>query len=767
MGYRQSHLELLLALAGAISPAVHAPGNPPVDFAGNIAPIFERHCIRCHQPANKQGELSLATFADLAEGGYVVPGEPEESHLLQVVSFVDDQKPMMPKEGEPLSTTDVELLREWISQGADWPDSIVVRERSKADRSWWSLQPLSTIEPPMDGIPSDWAANPIDRFIYSRLSAANLQPSPPADRRTLIRRLTFDLTGLPPTPQAIEAFEQDSSPDAYERLVDRLLDSPHFGEQWGRHWLDVVRFGESTGFEVNHIIDNAWPYRDYVIKSLNADKPFDRLVIEHLAGDAVAPGDPDTEVALTFLVCGPADIVGNQDAVQAAQIRADTIDEIIRTAGEAFLGLSVGCARCHDHKFDPISQQDYYRLYATFAGVHHDDRVVATDARKRARELALTPLEAEKKKLLEEKAARENGSGQSDDELANRLAVLDHQIASIPALPLLRVGRFEQPPGPQFVFVRGDAQRKGDPVTAASMSTLTNVTAGFELNGDAPEQARRLALARWIVAADNPLTPRVLVNRLWHYHFGTGIVATPSDFGFMGQRPSHPELLDWLARQLVEGGWRMKQLHKQIVMSQTYRQSGANRPDASKVDSDSRLLWRFPPRRLAAEEVRDTILEIAGVLDTRHGGPGFRLYRYTRDNVATYTPLDDFGPETYRRAVYHQNVRASHIDVLSDFDAPDCAYSTARRTPTTSPGQSLVLMNHSFTMQMAAAFADRLTKEAGLDRLQGQIERAFQLALGRPPDGEEFAAARNLAEQHGLRAFCRALLNSSEMIYID
>jgi len=769
MTSQRFRLKLFLAHLWAMVSATAAAATPTVDFARDIAPIFEQHCIRCHQTVGKKGDLSLATVADLAANEYVVPGEPDDSYLLEVVTAATGERPQMPKEGPPLSEDKVALLRTWIAEGAYWPDSVVVREKSKADRSWWSLRPLDRSELPAAGIPADWAANPIDRFNYARLASANLRPNRPADRRALIRRVTYDLTGLPPTPEEIDAFVRDESPNAYETLVDRLLASPRYGEQWGRHWLDVVRFGESSGFEVNHVIDNAWPYRDYIIQSLNDDKPFDRLVIEHLAGDAVGAGDPAVEVGLTFLVCGPLDIVGNQDAVQAAQIRADTIDEIIRATGEAFLGLTVGCARCHDHKFDPISQQDYYQLYATFAGVYHADRIVATDDQKREQAKNLAPLELQKAKLVEERAAREKAreNGKPPEELDPQIAEVDKRIAKLSTLPSLRVGRFEQPAEPQCVFERGDAQRKGEQVVPASLSTLAEVSMTYELPTDAPEQARRLALARWIVAADNPLTPRVLANRLWQHHFGTGIVGTPSDFGYMGEKPSHPELLDWLAARLLAEGWRLKPLHKLIVTSQTYRQSSAYRADAALADSDSRLLWRFPPRRLAAEEVRDTFLQIAGVLDGGRGGPGFRLYQYSRDNVATYTPLESFGPETYRRSVYHQNARASRVDVLSDFDAPDCAYSTSRRIRTTTPSQALALMNHSFTLGMATSFAERLKKEAGVDNSSAQIERAFQLGFGRAPDADEGQAASKLLEQHGLRAFCRALLNSSELIYLN
>jgi hypothetical protein len=299
------------------------------------------------------------------------------------------------------------------------------------------------------------------------------------------------------------------------------------------------------------------------------------------------------------------------------------------------------------------------------------------------------------------------------------------------------------------------------------MSGLAKCTKSYALAGDAPERERRKALAQWLVAADNPLTPRVLANRLWQFHFGTGIVGTPSDFGYMGERPTHPELLDWLAKRLVTEGWRLKAMHKLIVMSQTYRQSSAYRDDAAKVDGDSRLLWRFPPRRLSAEEIRDTILFVSGKLDERMGGPGFRLYQYTRDNVATYTPLESIGPETYRRSVYHQNARASRVDLLSDFDAPDCAFSTSRRVPTTTPSQALALMNHGFTMAMAEALAKRLSSATDASNYDGQIKLGFKLVFGRDPTRAEQAAAAALVGKHGMRAFCRGLLNSSELIYVN
>lgn len=721
MMFRRPPLATLCTLGASLCASIvgGALAKSPVDFGRDVAPVFEQHCIRCHQPSNRKAGLSLATVVDLKTKEYLVAGDPDASYLAEVVTAAAGEKPLMPKEGAPLSAQEITTLRDWIREGAHWPEGVVVKDRAKADQNWWSLRPLIAVEPPSTGIPPEWNRNPIDRFIYARLAAAGLRPNPPADRQTLIRRVSYDLTGLPPTPEEAATFVGDDSPNAYERLVDRLLASPRYGEQWGRHWLDVARFGESTGYEVNHLIDNAWPYRDYIIRSFNEDKPFERMVVEQLAGDAVASGDPAVEVALTFLVCGPFDIVGNADLVQAAQIRADTVDEMIRATSEAFLGLTVGCARCHDHKFDPISQRDYYSLFATFAGVYH----------------------------VETKPA-------SGD-------------VSKSAAPAAHIGRFEQPIGKQCIFERGDAQRKGEAVVPASMSTLATATTGYALAADAPERGRRKALAEWLVAADNPLTPRVLANRLWQFHFGTGIVATPNDFGYMGERPMHPELLDWLAKRLVREGWRLKAMHRLIVTSQAYRQSSAYREDGGKVDGDSRLLWRFPSRRLSAEEIRDTILLVSGKLDERMGGAGFRLYQYTRDNVATYTPLENFGPETYRRSVYHQNARASRVDLLSDFDAPDCAFSTSRRVPTTTPSQALALMNHSFTMAMAEALSKRLSSASDAANYDAQIKLGFKLAFGREPTSAEQSVAAALVGKYGMRAFCRALLNSSELIYVN
>ncbi|QDT93821.1 DUF1553 domain-containing protein [Gimesia algae] len=935
--------------------------TPKVDFGNEIAPLLVNHCIRCHNPGNEKGDLSLATLQSIKDAGYLTPGKPEESYLLDVVhTSPDTGKAAMPKEGPPLAKEQVALLTRWVKEGAAWPDSLILQEKSKADLSWWSLQPLANAVPPESkAAPDHWQNSPIDQFIFAKLQEKNLKPSLRATKRELIRRATYNLTGLPPSPEEVAAFEKDPAPDAYERLIDRLLDSPRYGEHWGRHWLDVVRFGESNGFERNVIIDNVWPFRDYIIRSFNADKPFDQMVIEHLAGDVIGKNDPDVVVGSTFLVCGPYDNVGNQDPVQAAQIRANTIDDMIRTTGEAFLGLTVGCSRCHNHKFDPIKQQDYYSLYATFAGVRHGSRVIASPEDRQEQLQKRQPLQKEKAELLKQKSEIENaiqkraqakaaeyekewtrepakrtgveesfspvtakfvrltsqgldtnpramtgyrvdefevwsagetpqnvalaknggkatgansrvagdfagaydvgltidgkigacwiaGSPDLTIELAepqtinrvrfssdrsgaamsnykatflaeyklevstdgktwqevassrNRKPVstshrrkrfydlevtveersqlnefnkqirhVDQQLAAIPNPPSWWVGNHSQVNGPFHIFVGGNPQRKGETVVPASMTTLNKVTEGYKLDANAPQGQRRLELARWIVSKENPLTPRVLANRLWYYHFGTGIVSTPSDFGYMGTKPSHPELLDWLALQVQNNGWRLKDIHKQIMLSETYQQGSTFREDAARIDSDSRLLWRFPPRRLSGEEIRDTLLSVTGKLDLKMGGRGFRLYEYLQDNVATYVPLEQFGPETYRRAVYHQNARAARVDLLTDFDCPDNAFAAPRRNATTTPLQALTLMNHQFTLDLSRFLAERLRQEAGAENVDQQIDRVFQLLYSRSPRSEEQQAARALIAASGLEALCRAMINSNELIYLD
>ncbi|WP_145078347.1 DUF1553 domain-containing protein [Aureliella helgolandensis] len=761
-------------------------------FESTVAVIFEKHCIGCHTAGIEKGEFSISTSTDLVDNQYVLAGDPDGSYLLDLVTPADDAAAEMPKDSPPLSAAEIATLRNWIAEGAHWPDDFVVREKPKAGDSWWSLQPLRTPPPSELHNPENLqsheasvatAASRIDELLAVQLRKAGLASNPPADRRVLIRRATYDLTGLPPSAQEVANFVSDQSENAFEKVVDRLLASPHYGERWGRHWLDVVRFGESNGYERNEIHNNAWPFRDYIIRSLNQDKPFDRLITEHLAGDVVAPGDPNVEVGSAFLVLGPYDDVGNQDAVQAAQIRANTLDEMIRTTTEAFLGLTVGCARCHDHKFDPILARDYYQFYSTFAGTRHASRTIATEEQAAARQAELQPLQDELKTLHQQQAALEEELAAQQDveqppsgkeleaklgDLKERLSQVQASIAKVEEYPNWWIGQHvaADAVGPFHIFVGGDPQRLGEAIQPASLVALSEVAPSYQLPVDSSEGARRLKLAEWLTDAKNPLTPRVLVNRIWQYHFGIGIVDTPSDFGYMGGRPSHPELLDWLALELLENQWRIKPIHKLIMMSRAYQQSSDYVEAAGRIDGESRLLWRFPPRRLTAEEIRDTWLAVSGALDLRMGGAGFRLFRYSQDNVATYYPLDEHPPETYRRAIYHQTTRATRTDMMSDFDQPDCAFATPRRASTTTPLQALTSLNHRFVQDMSNLLASRI--DGRLPKTdEGRVAIAFELCYARPPESDELLVCTEMLSEHGLAALCRVLLNTSELIYVE
>jgi hypothetical protein len=568
----------------------------------------------------------------------------------------------------------------------------------------WSFVPVR--RPALPAIThADWPRNPIDRFILARLEAQGLQLQAEADRRTLIRRLSFDLLGLPPDPEEVDRFVADPDPVAYEKLVERLLASPAYGERWARHWLDVVRFAESHGFEMNQPRPNAWPYRDWVIRSLNADKPYDQFIREQLAGDALG-----ADAATGFLVGGPWDQVKSPDVVLTAQQRADELHDMVSTTASAFLGLTLGCARCHNHKFDPIPQAEYYAVTAIFAGVQHGEQ----------------PMGVRK-----------------------------------PA-PMVYSGRFEQP-GPTYRLYRGNPMQ---PREAVRPGALTAFGPRLELKADSPEQERRLALARWITDPRHPLTARVMVNRLWHYHFGEGLVSTPSDFGSNGARPSHPELLDWLAAEFVDRGWSLKQMHRLIVTSSTYRQASTTNAQGLAADAGDRLLWRFSPHRLEAEPLRDTILAVCGNLDRRMGGPGFDLFEPNTNYVKVYTPRTTFGPDQWRRMVYQCKPRMQLDGVFGAFDCPDAGQIAPRRTRSTTPLQALNLLNSSFILQEVGIFADRLRREAGADAV-AQACRAFRLALGRNPDADELAAAAALIRAEGLAVFCRALFNANEFVTVN
>ncbi len=624
----------------------------------------------------------------------------------------------------------------------------------------WSFRPRAHPEVPPAAA---WVRNPIDTFVLARLEKAGLRPAPEADRRTLIRRVTFDLTGLPPTAEEIAAFAADPAPDAYERLVDRLLASPHYGERWGRHWLDVVRYGETEGFEYDRHRPGAWRFRDYVIRCFNEDRPFDRFVREQLAGDEIDPQNPEMQVAAGFHRLGPVRRnAGNQEV---AASRNEVLTERTDVLGAVFLGLTVGCARCHDHKFDDVPQADYYRLQAFLAACHEHDVSLASAEERAAWKARAGKLEEEIQQIQKD---LESAGPKDRPVLKTRLAEARRRLP----LPLPSIMSVRNVPAERtavHVLKRGDPARPGKLVGPRFPQALLAAKVP-ELPADTPNP--RTVLARWLTEPDHPLTPRVLVNRVWQYHFGTGIVATPNDFGANGSPPSHPELLDWLANEMVECGWRLKPLHRLVLLSSTYRQASrsADTPRAIAVDPDDRLLWRFPRRRLSAEEVRDAMLAVSGKLNREAGGPSV-IPPVDPDLVEL---LYDPGQWTVtpdarargRRSVYLVAKRNLRLPLAEVFDQPDLQTSCPRREASTHAAQALELLNGKTSNALAASFARRLAAECGPDPAR-QVERAWLLAAGRPPRPSERELALRFLQEGSLKEFALALFNLNAFLYVD
>jgi hypothetical protein len=652
----------------------------------------------------------------------------------------------------------------------------------------WSLQPLNA--PVVPQTSSD--TSPIDAYIALRLATNGLALSPKADRATLIRRLTFDLIGLPPSPREIDDFVQNQSPKAYEQLVEWLLASPRYGERWGRHWLDVARYTESQGFEYDKLRDNAWHYRDYVIKSFNDDKPYDRFMKEQVAGDVLEPVTSDGIVGASLLVCGPWDEAGNSqaNAAQKAITREEEMEDMISVVGQTFLGLTINCARCHAHKFDRIPQEDYYRVKSVFDGVKHGERSIAGTAEMKAQEERIAALkkeiaaaldvavriEAEGFKLAAaEKCQSEILANLDDTQRAERESALSQvkkhrgALKAIKPLPVSYAGTRVQPK-PTHNLKRGDVKSPEEVVMPGALSAVAGLDPEFGLAADAPEAQRRIKFAEWLADPRNPLPARVMANRVWHFHFGQGLVATPNDFGVSGARPTHPELLDWLATKFIESGWSVKALHRLIVNSGTYRQSSTPSVNddyrrAVSLDADNQLLWRFPPRRLEAEAVRDAVLSVSGQLNLEAGGPSFRPFEVLKFPANAYVPVDKVGAQFNRRTVYRMNVNSGKEPLLDSFDCPDPSVKTPRRGVTSTPLQALALMNNSFVQRHAALLAERALKESAND-LPRAVHTAYRLALGRPPAGEETERALAAARARSLTNVCWALLNSTEFIYV-
>ena len=972
------------------------------------------------------GELDLSTRESALRGGTrgaaLVPSDPARSVILARVA-ADEMPP-----GNPLSETDKDALRAWIAAGAAWPDSI---EERRAGRDWWSFQPLDAAAPPHpEPATPVWLASPIDRWVLAGLQAFGLQPSPEAARRDLIRRVTYSLTGLPPTPEETEEFVRDRSPNAYGQVVDRLLSSPHYGERWARHWLDLVRFAESEGFERDLPRDHAWPYRDYVIRSFNEDKPYLQFAREQMAGDVMERPTRDSVVATTMLTLGPVDAVGLTSAIpsERALIREDMLEEMVGTVTQTFLGLTVNCARCHDHKFDPISQEEYYRVKAAFQAVwpptrpvpaagldvlfpygkplltpqesqsrltrvhrleHEIERVSAalgslyrkarppdpyaespqpfarwtfdTDGRSDFAPLHLRLVgnvevgtgrlrprtgEADAEPAGRDEDGPDSGSGfgvsrMLDQEIGAKTLEAWIDVESVPEKSVTvmeirglsgfrgasvdgiryeagenprwenaSVGQFRskdtggapeqlQPGGriqvaiaydedgtitlfrngarqgdsytpdpgipagrlqiyrpgdalvrfpankhlhvaearlydralseadvgasyragildlkrtdlqhrlvgedrsraadleleraalrshldelpspdlahsasiralePTHVLIRGAVDNPGKQVLPGGLSCIRGLQEDLGTQAGSSEGARRRAMSEWIASPDNPLFARVVVNRIWQAHFGRGFIDNPSDFGYNGGMPSHPELLDRLASDLARQGWSLKALHKRILQSRTYRQASRFDADAAAKDADNRLLWRFPHQRLDAESVRDSMLAVSGDFNRTLYGASFRPFEFgeQRGSLKRYMLTDGDTPDLRRRTLYRMNVITAGDPLLEALDCPLPSVKTPRRRSTTTPLQSLSLMNNAFVQHRATGFAARLRREA--PDLEGQIARAFELAFGRRPDRAEMEASRVLAGRHGLDSLCWGILNASEFLYV-
>ncbi len=910
---------ILIALWTSLTVSEVAAAEP-LDFVRDIRPIFENHCYACHSGDERASGLRLDVKSAALKGGDnhgpdIIPGKPDESPLVEFITSDDPQHRMPPDDAMP--EDEIAMLVRWVAEGAAWPEGVDL-VTLKDTRDHWSFKPLRFAG----------GSATIDAFVTEKHHELNLEMSPPAVRSQWLRRVTMDLTGLPPSPQQVVAFNEDTRVDAYDRVVDRLLSSPRYGERWAQHWLDLVRYADTHGFEVNTERPNAWPYRDYVIRSFNNDTPYDQFIQEQLLGDRLG-ADAATGFLVTASVLLPGQIGKDEPSLRLA--RQDALDEVVNNISLSFLGLSVGCARCHDHKFDPISANDYYAMQAIVAGVQYAERELRTPESMAAKQR----LERQRNRIAEiddelsrfaplafsgaERPmvnARQNvdrwnpvttqrirfsilqtnnlepcvdelevfSVAGTNVALAAHAAVVttsgdttvadrherrfinDGQYGNARSWMSSEVGRgwvtieFAQPETidrvvwgrdrngqytdrlateyrievandsgnwsvvadstdrqtydsaavepaefttqgldataaeaanqlvqekrgllasnqqlgqPQQVFagtfrnpdsihllLRGDPEKPGEAVAPAIPSAFGDAS----LSVDASEWERRKLLADWLVRPDHPLTARVMVNRIWQGHFGTGLVASPSDFGNNGMPPSHPELLDWLAKEFIRSGWSIKQMHRKIVLSKTYRQSSAVRPEFAAIDADVRYLWRYPSRRLEAESIRDSILAVSGNLNLQMEGRGFDLFNQ-RGGLSGFKPVETFQADGSRRMIYAHKVRREPESVFGAFDCPDAGQSTAVRLESTTPIQALNLFNSRFVIDQSSALARRVGRECGDDHV-AQVTQAFRYALQRTPSAAELAEVVPLVRQHGLVPLCRALFNTNEFLFV-
>src|SRR5436309_5081731 len=885
--------QISVMFAGLLVVSAPVLAAAPPTFEKDIRPILKAHCFDCHGEGEKlKGGLDLRLQRLMLKGGddgaVIVPGKPEKSLLLKLVLSGE-----MPKREKKLTSEQVAMIKTWIATGARTarPEPAELGKGgviTEDERAFWSFQPIRQPKVPATKR-KDRARTPIDAFLVASMAKKKLSFSPDAEKVTLLRRACFDLTGLPPTPAEVAAFVADTAPDAYESLIDRLLDSPHYGERWGRHWLDVAGYADSDGYsDADPPRAYAYKYRDYVIRSFNADKPFDQFITEQLAGDELAratqgnsqaaltdPQKRELLIATGFLRMG-ADGTATAGLADPDAVRNQVVADTIKIVSTSLLGLSVGCAQCHDHRYDPIPQTDYYRLRAVIEPAYDwknwrtpDQRLISlyTEAeRKKAAEVEAeakkladeketkqkqyleealtkhlekfepslreqlraacdTPAEkrtAEQKKLLADNPSVNINPGvlyQYNQKAADDLKAMDAKIADIrtnkPPEDFISVLTEPSDKVPvTYRFHRGDPKQPKEAIHPGALSVLAPPGQSVELPEKDPELAtsgRRLAFAHWLTSGTNPLVARVLVNRVWLEHFGRGLVGTPSDFGAMGERPSHPELLDWLASDFVEHGWRLKRLHRLIMTSSAYRQSSRRDPRGEQRDPENRLYWRKPIHRLDAEVIRDAILAANGALNEAMFGPPVPVRPDVHGQIVVgidKTEGDNKMPvevplkgEEFRRGIYVQVRRSRPLAMLHAFDAPVMEVNCERRQSSTVATQSLMMMNSQFILDQAARFAQRLQQEAGENRLR-KVERAWQLAFNRSPtvlelaDALEFMsrqvdylktvaeketvetkdskkeektkpAAKPAPELQALIDLCQALLSANEFLYVD
>lgn len=860
---------MLALLAVALPTALRADNAAERHFLDKVKPLLESRCVSCHGPDKVKGGLRLDSREAVLKGGENGPalerGKPGDSLLLQAVLHTKKDLEMPPK--EKLTPQDIAVLEQWIRDGAPWPmeSKIAALEKpvqpgERIGDAWsdprnpivrifggqrldlWSFKPVQ--RPAIPDLPSAESGaacrNPIDAFIQLRLAEHHLKPAPEADRRTLVRRLYFDLTGLPPTPVEVAAFVADESPDAYERLVDRLLMSPRYGEHWARQWLDVVRYSDSNGFDWDEFRKQAWRFRDYVIRSFNADKPFNEFIREQLAGDELVDGSPknqadrDRLIATGYLRVGPQDnsapLFKEED-----RARSEWLADLTETTGSAFLGLTLTCCRCHDHKFDPLSQADNFRIRAFFEPIHYADNEpidlapkqdqikthneeldgkikplekhrdeLIDGVKNRLREERSQKLSADERALLELpedkrsdeqkkqieaiekklKPSDEDVKKSSTDDEKARKKEFDRAIRKLEkekldyTYGLLATDRTNDVPVTRILF-QGNHKDPRDPVAPGFISALDPNPAKLCRPPNDATTGRRLTLANWIASDKNPFTARVIVNRIWQGHFGVGLVATPNDFGFAGARPTHPELLDWLASEFMGNGWSLKKLHRLIITSATYRQASAGDGEAAEHEADpnNQFYWRQNLHRLTAEQLRDAMLFVSGTLNDKSGGPPVWPELPAEVMQANPAFLDDNAEKTKgwypspaaeqgARSIFLVQKRTVRIPFLETFDLPSNEVSCPRRQESVVAPQAFSLLNSPLAIDTARAFAHRIENEKPADH-HAEVKCAFQLAFQRPPTAHEMEACVRLVNERGLTEFCRVLINLNEFVFVD